>query len=387
MIIETRVNLGNKGAELMLHAILEKMKGFFPDAEFAMLPQSGSYYRRAELGLLQKAWYPRYGFQWGEAASLATEKIRRMYGIVLEREIDIVLDASGFGYTDVWGAGPTIELANSCKRWKKNNTKLVLLPQAFGPFTSKAIKDAIKTVADSADLIFARDAISYGYLTEVVGERANIKIAADFTNLIKGVLPGDFDAKKNRFCIIPNHQMVSRAPKKQSEAYLPFMIKCVQHLLSKGIKPFFLIHEGPKDFILARDIADAVGGGFSIIREEHPLKIKGILGACECVISSRFHGLVSSLSQGVPALGTAWSHKYKILFEDYGFDDGIMDLLAGDKEIGEKIDLIIEPESRQRIIKTIREKSEALKQLTDKMWEKVFVIVEKKQADGKRNRK
>ena len=49
----------NKGAELMLYAVLEKMKQEFPDAEFAMAPsrstESAPYLKRAELGLFQKA--------------------------------------------------------------------------------------------------------------------------------------------------------------------------------------------------------------------------------------------------------------------------------------------------------------------------------------------
>jgi polysaccharide pyruvyl transferase WcaK-like protein len=292
--------------------------------------------------------------------------------VVIDDEIDIVIDASGFSYSDQWGDGYSLELADSCKRWKRNGTKIILLPQAFGPFTSKKIKKAIKTAVDNIDLIFPRDRISYGHLVGVAGEQNNIKLAPDFTNLIEGILPDNFDTKNNRFCVIPNYRMIDKTQKKQSEAYIAFMIRCVRYLLDSQASPFLLLHEGARDLILAQEISKAVDGNIPITIENHPLKIKGILGACEGVLSSRFHGLVSALSQGIPSLATSWSHKYLMLFEDYGFLEGIMDVKASEEEIQKKINLITNSDSRQKIKEIITKKSKIQKQLSMEMWEDVF---------------
>ncbi len=171
---------------------------------------------------------------------------------------------------------------------------------------------------------------------------------------------------------MPNYRMIDKTPKEQSEAYLPFMIECAKYLLEKDQKPFVLIHEGDKDLILAEKIRCAVGGILPVINEGNPLKIKGILGACEGTIGSRYHGLVSALSQGVPSLATGWSHKYRILLEDYGFGEGLMDVKASKKEIHKKIDLIIDTGSKQKIRTNISEKSDTQKQLSEEMWQEVF---------------
>lgn len=378
MLIEIRkAGFVNKGAELMLYAALQKMKEAYPDADFVIAPyyrgaRTVNYLKRAELGFFQKASFWAFGLQWGDFAVFLPKIIREMYGIVLDKEIDIVIDIAGFAYGDQWKIRSTKELAHSCRRWYKRGTRVILLPQALGPFSSPQLRKLIKGVADNVDLIFSRDPISYKHLIDATGERPNIKMAPDFTNLLNGIVPEYFDTENNQFCLVPNDQMVSKTSEEESKAYKPFMITCAKYLLENDQKPFILIHEAAKDKILAQEIADGVGGDIQIIQENHPLKIKGILGTCGGTISSRFHGLVSALSQGVPSLGTGWSHKYKMLFQDYGFDDGLMNILATEEEIRKKIDLIINPQSRKQIQSTITSKSEELKKKSEDMWAGVF---------------
>lgn len=379
MLIEIRkAGFINKGAELMLYSVLQKMKEAFPEADFVMAPSANNgpapYAKRAQFGFLQKASFWRFGMQLGDLAVLAPRKLREAYGVVLDKEIDIVLDAAGFSYSDQTGIKSVKGLANSSKRWSRRGTKAILLPQAMGPFKSPKIQKYIKIVAYNVDLMFPRDPISYKHLTDVVGDRPNIKMAPDFTNLLEGIMPDNFDPENNRFCIIPNYQMIKKTSKDQRDAYIPFMIKCAQYLLEKDQKPFILVHEGANDLMLAKQISEGVGG-LPIIQESCPLKIKGILGACHGSISSRFHGLVSALSQGVPSLAIGWSHKYEMLFYDYGFDEGMLDLMDSDEVLHKKINLIIDPESRVEIQSTITAKSEELKKRSKEMWSQVLKVL------------
>ncbi len=137
------------------------------------------------------------------------------------------------------------------------------------------------------------------------------------------------------------------------------------------------MHEGKKDFDLANEISKKVDG-INIFKEEDPLKVKGIIDKSSGVIGSRFHSLVSSLSQATPALGTSWSHKYQMLFKDYDFEDGILTLDSSIEEIERKIDILIDEDSRLELIKKLEEKSQYLKGLSNEMWEKVFETFENK---------
>ena len=136
MIIEIRkAGFVNKGAELMLHAALQKLRTRYPDATFVMAPTPKKaeqpFRKLVQLGFYPKAWLWRYGIQWGTLANFAPRPLPEMYGVVLDKEVDVVIDAAGFAYSDQWGEDPCAELAQSTRRWKKNGTRVILLPQAL----------------------------------------------------------------------------------------------------------------------------------------------------------------------------------------------------------------------------------------------------------------
>lgn len=380
MIIEIRrAGFVNKGAELMLHAVIQQIRARYPDAKITMAPIYGgandTFEKMQKLSLAPKAWLWRYGFDWGYFAKFLPKRLVKMHGLVLDHEVDVVIDAAGFAYSDQWGSRNSKELADSSKKWKKNRSKLVLLPQALGPFQKNDIRKHVKKWAECADLIFAREVDSYKYLSGVVGEQSKIKLYPDFTNLVKGTLPAGYDPMQNRVAIVPNYRMIDMTSKDQSEAYLPFLIRCAQHLVRKGAKPFLLVHEGENDMDLAEKVSAAVGG-IPIIKETDPLHIKGILGSCDATVGSRFHGLVSALSQGVPSLATGWSHKYQRLFEDYSFQEGLVSVSEPESELQRKLNFILDEATAKPLKQQLNDKSEHLKKLTCEMWAMVFDVID-----------
>jgi len=302
MLIEIKgTGFVNKGAELMLHAILQKVGGAFPDASFAMAPsRSQDYVKRARLGLYQKVRLQKYGVQLGKLGWLIPKRLRHRYGLVLDGEVHVVLDASGFLYSDQCFEYSSVAMASYVKTWKKLGTKIVLLPQAMGAFTSSNIRKAFAFVVCNADLVFPRDDVSYKHVTDLVGKRENVQKAPDFTNLVPGIMPPDSERFRGRFCLVPNYRMIDKTSDGQSGLYPSFCATCIRLLVESGNKPFVLIHEGESDLRLAESIVRESREDIEIIKETDALRIKGVLGLCAGVISSRYHGLVSALSQGVP---------------------------------------------------------------------------------------
>lgn len=379
MIIEIRqAGFVNKGAELMLHAVVQKLRERYPDAKLTMAPDYGgaddTFEKMRALNLYPKAWYRRRGIDFGRLAFIMPNNIFKSYGLVSPSDVDVVIDAAGFSYSDQWGVETSKELSHSSKTWKKAGVKLIMLPQALGPYSNPTLKKYVKLWVENADLICPREVDSYKYLTDLVGVQEKIKMFPDFTNLVKGTLPSNYDSTDKSAALIPNYRMIDKTSGPESKAYLPFMIRCAKQLVAKGQKPFILVHEGENDMLLAESISEAAGG-IPIVRETNPLHIKGILGTCDLTIGSRFHGLVSALSQGIPSLATGWSHKYARLFEDYEFKDGIVSVLDSDNELNIKINLLIETQCHLK--QKLNDRSEVLKKISEEMWNAVFSEIEK----------
>lgn len=379
MIIEIRkAGFVNKGAELMLVSVLKKIRLRYPGAKIVMAPTYGghsdTFRKMSALDLYPKAWLWRKGIDFGRLASVIPKHVREMYGLVLSREVDVVLDAAGFSYSDQWGASMTKELYLTSKAIRKRGSTLILLPQAFGPFSKAHMKHYVSGIVENSDLVFARENESYNNLISISGEHRKIAIYPDFTNITAGVIPEGFVFDDKQVAIVPNARMMDKTSKNIADAYIPFLVKCAKYLHSRGHRPYVLVHE-IGDEKLALRIKEELQD-IPVIREENPLHIKGIIGKSRAVIGSRFHGLVSALSQGVPCLGTGWSHKYTSLFEDYDYSEGIVLPNEPDHSVYAKIDQITEQGSAAEIRRKLEFRSAKLKALTEEMWSIVFEKIE-----------
>ena len=115
MIVDVRgTNTRNKGAQLMLHAICQRLGGRF---ELSLPPAATDYAVRAKLGLRQTLYEPALPRLSSGLGNLVPARIRTEYGLTSGAEVGGVIDASGFLYTDQfdasvnWAAVTGIKLA------------------------------------------------------------------------------------------------------------------------------------------------------------------------------------------------------------------------------------------------------------------------------------
>ena len=130
----TGINFDNKGSELMLIAILNRLNETIEDAEYAIQPTANfkDYLKISQLGMYQilntfnKNLF--ITFLQNLVPKILYEKFLnflRLYGIILDRNVDIVLDAAGFAYSDEWSTFSCLNLKKNSKIWKKNLTKVI----------------------------------------------------------------------------------------------------------------------------------------------------------------------------------------------------------------------------------------------------------------------
>lgn len=384
MIIEIRrCGFHNKGAQLMLLAIVEQLRRRWPEATLVVVPSApggpAPFAEVTSLGLGLKASLQLGGLELGDLAGLVPARLRLRYGLYVDREVDVVLDAAGFAYSDQWGIEPCLELARSARRWRRRGTTTILMPQAFGPFADAKARAAIRRAVADCDLVMPRDPVSYRYLTEVTGEQEFISQYPDFTNLLEGTTPEWFEPDVYGVAIVPNYRMIDMTDERTGENYLRFLTSCAKRLAELAARPYLLVHEGADDEMLARKIAEA-SGGLPVVTEPDPLKIKGIIGSSHAIVASRFHALVSALSQGVPAVATGWSHKYTQLFEDYGVTDGVMSIADDAGRIDEIMERLVGRESHDHTARQLATESARLKQMSEAMWSQIQSVIDNRGA-------
>jgi hypothetical protein len=331
MIEITGIGFPNKGAELMLLAAVAALRERFGEGlPLCCCPSPGSeigYRVLGKAGLLQRLWLQRKGTDFSRAvACLLPRKLLRTYGVVTEDEVTTVLDASGFGYSDQWGLPGAQLRAAEYRRLHDRGGRLVMLPQAFGPFRTPGFSRPMRSIVGCASRVYARDAQSASALRDIAGDSPVICESPDFTCLLSGVVPKAAETLRGWIAVIPNRRMIDKLGLGDGEQYETLLHTVISACRSRGWQVYLLNHEGPADADICERLRKRYDPPLPIFQSDSALEIKGVIGTAAGVITSRFHGLVSALVQGVPAMCTSWSHKYEALLHDFGRPDWMLRL-------------------------------------------------------------
>lgn len=374
-IVLTGVETNNKGAELMLYAILQEIEREHPEAKVYISRyqvKQGLQYVKTSLRL---HFFP-YEYMLDK---LRINKVLNKLGVPKVKGINFVkgdyyFDGSGFLFSDqcnLWGTTP--EWWEDILKYQYNNgTRIVFLPQAFGPIEEEKTKKAIAVLGRYSTILMPRDQVSYNYLKKSgLVDMKKVKKYTDFTSLVEGVFPVGYEHLKGGVCIIPNMKMMTKGGMNY-EDYIHLLSAIAKLSKKSGRNIYLLNHEGPKDAELCLRCKESIGEGIEAVTNLNALEVKGLIASAYIVITSRFHGLASSLNCAVPSLATSWSHKYEELFKDYGLDNSCIlplnDIDSAIKRINELLD-----GDKNKMIRTILEnKLPYVKAQTQQMWEMIW---------------
>ena len=380
MIIEIKgVGFENKGAHLMLLAISEQVKARWPDARLALSGSCGNAQQRATVPALRKCSIRRNRLDMNGLSYYLPRRLRRALvgvGVVTEADIDVIIDASGFAYSDQWPATLRMwHLKRELARYKKHRTPYVFMPQAFGPFSAAGTGADVAAGFPDAALICARERLSLKHITAHTGPLDNLAVYGDFTPLLEGhalssvALGGEALPLANAACIVPNHNMLSarNTHPEWVSRYPGMLIDAIEYYRELGLTPFFLNHEGAADAALIAAVSQRLAA--PVVIEGDPLRVKGILGASRAVLCSRYHGCISALSQGVACVGTSWSHKYEHLYADFGADELLLPPAVPTEQLRRVIDFSLD--SGSGLAHRIGSRASAQKAVSEAMWDAV----------------
>lgn len=140
------------------------------------------------------------------------------------------------------------------------------------------------------------------------------------------------------------------------------------------MEPFLLVHSTGDEQLVPR-IQEQLGVELEIVRQDNPLYTKGILATCCVAVASRYHALVSCLGQGVPCIGTGWSHKYRFLFEDYECPEHLLPVDASSKDISACLDAMLDESSRSTLVDRLTRAAARQRDHVRAMWADIDVVL------------
>ena len=372
----------NKGAELMLAAVLQEIRQRHPETEVIVnsktansdfvasqygdnfiIPRSSSFYSKVEkfhiVGLLNL-----FSIAWGNYFTLRHAP----------KKVDMILDVGGFQFGDQWQHNKyEIDSWEAYLRMAhKKGSKFVFMPQAFGPFQKDESKSMLRVLVNNADLLIARDNTSYSYIKEISTNK-NILLYPDFTTSVNPQETVFSNRNKGKVCIIPNSKIIQMGTMDKN-SYLSAIIKIIDFVYTNHKEVVLLNHEGDEDYKLCEVIKEKTKQPVEIVSGLNAVETKGVISNAYLVISSRFHGVANSLSSCVPCLATSWSHKYQKLLEEYAQDNCLLDLSNSNVAIG-KIGLFLNKTKNDEVRDTLRRNNLIVRSKNKEMWDAIWGLL------------
>ena len=378
-ILLSGVETNNKGAELMLYAILQEIERRHPDAEVfipaANIRQGADYVKTSlKLSICHQRFADRV------IGKLHINGIlRRLHLPQITRipcGINLFINDSGFGFSDFWNPSDGSVAYWDCflKKLYDSGCKIVFLPQGFGPAELQNTKNLFSVLSKYASLIMPREKVSLDYIEKSgVVDMNKVKKFTDFTSLVDGVFPDKYTHLKSGIALIPNMRMIDKGTISKMD-YKKMLISIVDLGKQMNRTVYLLNHEGKGDEDFAFELQKELGGEVEVVTGLNALETKGLISTAYLLITSRFHGVASSLNSCVPCLATSWSHKYKELFADYEMDNCILPLDDIDKALKMVKEFLLE-DYNQKIRTHLSSQVPQIKAQTKQMWEYVWDVL------------
>lgn len=247
-------------------------------------------------------------------------------------QCDCVIDITGGdSFTDIYGMErfwQRTHVKNMCGTFKK---PLLLAPQTYGPFQIDETKKLAKKALQVADVVMTRDELS----RKVVKELSDVD--AVVTTDLAFLLPYNkeyISKETNRIKIGLNFSgLLAKEHVEQTD--INFVLKTNYDLYMDEVAKYLAAHDNQYEVYLLPHVTDD-----SVIHKKYkekypqfkfvenfdnPIQAKNIISTMDVFAGARMHGTIAAFTSGVACIPTAYSRKFKGLFNSVGYQ-AVVDL-------------------------------------------------------------
>ena len=336
-------NFVNKGAEAMLYITVEQCLQRYPDSKCTIQLADG-FYTVTSLSQLYKLSQNR--------KKESFKKIIKLKNMILAyKKADLMIDVSGYELCSKLGIYPSVRYIFKIALSKWTHTKVVLLPQSFGPFEykgacGKVLKFGIRHYLRYPIICFARERKSGEDLRTLV-PKARIKVSPDLVlqnksimSSIQGVI-NRFEAEEifaQSVALIVNRRLYEQYDK---ETIVKKYITILEKEIEQGRHIYLICHASDdldictelKRFFMNENSVHLINRVLSCFEFEM------LVRKFDYVIAARYHSIVHSYKEGIPCIALGWALKYQELLEMMGQGMYLVNIgYEGEKEILQKIE-------------------------------------------------
>ncbi len=284
-------------------------------------------------------------------------------------EADMVADITGGdSFSDIYGMRRFI--TGFLRKWliRLFGKKLVLLPQTYGPFDKRLTRLLARHIINYAALVYSRDRKGLGDVEALLGagrDAGKVRFTPDVGFLLDPCRPeGDeiesLERIKGSGATLVGLNVSGLLSCGSDSGNNMFNLKIDYPALIDSIVEFLMNQAGTAILLVPhvvpvrqgdaspparvkkkgyREQSDSVACGrvYERAAAKYPGRIflvrghyshnetKYIIGLCDFFIGSRMHSCIAALSQGIPAVGVAYSGKFHGVFESVGVGDCVAD--------------------------------------------------------------
>ena len=384
-------NLINKGAQAMTFTTVDQIKRRHPDKELYLFTRNEYDEKEKEkydFEIVKFDWeYALDIFSSGFDWSLNEPKPEKDL-IEILKNADAFIDISGFGLSsqttpdELWGVLTQIGYLVRIMLAKEFSVPYFIFPQSIGPFDYDYPDNIIIHLLFSKyigypEKIFPREPQGVDYLrpysTKDVEKKMDIVLTNDgyeTENIFSNNISFDQNTiSNNSVGIIPNEQLMKRADdtEKIYELYEEII-----DLLKSEDKFVYILRHSQSDLYICENIKKSHHEDDSVMllsEDINALELENIIKNFDFIVGSRYHSIIHSYKNNVPALAIGWANKYRYLLKyfeqlDYHYDyrdgldkkkviDGVKQMLENyrgeKKKISNKIDNLEKNEVFERV--------------------------------------
>ncbi len=356
----------NKGAEAMVLAVADVLQDRLPNLNIYVIAPFGEARAIEDAGLIPTGrGHPRSPV----ARFRSAIRTRHAY-----RTCRAFIDVGGYQFGDAWGtkrAGQKAELLSSLA---SRRVPIFLMPQAWGPFSSRGLSHTVRRIVDASTVCFVRDAASMRMMHDLFGAgNPKICFAHDIAWNFRGAassvgerLLDQAGWKRDRcaltVAVTPNLRVYEKSEGTGAQSqYVRFLMQVTRHLCSMHNAQVVLIgHElslaktrVKDDRTLCSLLLDLLDGKWPVVHVDAEMSaadVKSVIGNCDLLVASRYHALISALSQSIPVAAAGWSHKYDELLKEVGLSENGLSIGTSVPQVSASLDRIIQRLSHSRTV-------------------------------------